>query len=92
MQQELDRRKIFCERYGLKSYGYRTDMNPFVGKIVCAKCGTTFGGKSWSNRDIACWKCKEKGCGMKVKEGDIQRVFITAWNSLVKNRESCVDK
>lgn len=91
VQEELERREVYCKEHGLRTYGYRSDVNPFNGKVICATCGAAFGRKSWSTRGIAYWTCKNDGCSGKLKEEALYNAFITAWNYTVKNRERFVE-
>ena len=92
VQEELERRDIYCKDHGLKTYGYRSDINPFCAKVVCAKCGATFGRKSWAKRGIAYWTCKSESCPGNVKEELLNNAFITAWNYTVKNRDKFMER
>ena len=87
VQEELERRDIYCQNYHLSMYAYRADKIPLNGRVVCAKCGHTFARKSWANRGVAYWTCKSDGCDGKIKEEVLYKAFITAWNNTVQNRD-----
>lgn len=92
VQQELERRDVYCQNHHLSMYAYRADKIPLNGKIVCAHCGYTFARKSWANRGIAYWTCKTEGCRTNIKEECLYRAFITAWNYTVKNKEKYMQR
>lgn len=92
VQQEFERREIYCQNYHLSMYAYRGDKIPLYGKIVCAHCGHTFARKSWANRGVAYWTCKSDGCGRNIKEETLNSAFVTAWNHIVKNREQFIKR
>lgn len=92
VQEELERRDIYCQNYHLSMYAYRADKNPLNGKVVCAECNHTFARKSWASRGIAYWTCKTEGCGSNIKEEVLHKAFITAWNYTVKNKEKYMQR
>ena len=87
VQEEFERRRVFCEEYHLAKYGYRSKHVPLTGKVVCSHCGYAFARKSWSTRDIVYWVCKSDNCKGRIKEETLNRAFVTAWNHVVKNRD-----
>nr|DAG19034.1 MAG TPA: integrase [Caudoviricetes sp.] len=91
VQEELERRDIYCQNHHLSMYAYRADKNPLNGKIVCARCGHTFARKSWASRGIAYWTCKSDKCDGNIKEKLLQKAFITAWNYIVQNRDKFLE-
>ena len=91
VQEELERRDIYCQNHHLSMYAYRADKNPLNGKIVCARCGHTFARKSWASRGIAYWTCKSDKCDGNIKEELLQKAFITAWNYIVQNRDKFLE-
>lgn len=92
VQEELERRDIYCQNYHLSMYAYRADKNPMNGKIVCGKCDHTYARKSWSNRSVAYWTCKTEGCSGNIKEEHLYKAFVTAWNYTVKNRQKYMER
>lgn len=92
VQEELERRDIYCQNYHLSMYAYRADKNPLNGKVVCADCNYTFARKSWASRGIAYWTCKTEGCGENIKEELLHRAFVTAWNYMVKNKDKYMER
>lgn len=92
VQAEFKRRDEYCRKYHLSVYAYRGDINPFNGKIVCAKCGYTFARKAWATRGIAYWKCKNNDCAGNIKEELLNKAFITAWNYTVEHKERFYEK
>jgi site-specific DNA recombinase len=92
VQEELERRNIYCQNYHLSMYAYRADKNVLNGKIVCRNCGYTFARKAWADRGIAYWTCKSSECNGNIKEEVLHKAIITAWNNIVKNREKEVKR
>lgn len=92
VQEELERREMYCQNYHLSMYAYRADKNPLNGKIVCGHCGHTFARKSWANRGIAYWTCKSDTCKGNIKEEVLHKAFITAWNHTVKNKDRFMER
>lgn len=92
VQEELERRNVYCQNYHLSMYAYRADKNPLNGKIICGHCGYTFARKSWANRGIAYWTCKSDSCKGNIKEEILNKAFITAWNHTVENRERFMER
>lgn len=92
VQEELERRNVYCQNYHLSMYAYRADKNPLNGKIICGHCGNTFARKSWANRGIAYWTCKSDSCKGNIKEEILNKAFITAWNHTVENRERFMER
>lgn len=92
VQEELERRNVYCQNYHLSMYAYRADKNPLNGKIICGHCGYTFARKSWANRGIAYWTCKSDSCKGNINEEILNKAFITAWNHTVENRERFMER
>lgn len=79
----------------------------FAARIVCADCGGWYGKKVWGSykgnktyrKEI--WRCNDKykrqgkpgkGCGTPhVTEEDIKSRFLTAFNSLMSERDSLIE-
>lgn len=68
--------------------------HPFSGKILCGECGGVYGSKVWhSNTQYRrmIWQCNEKNRGQHcspphLTNMQIQTAFLSAINSLLKNR------
>lgn len=87
VQQELIRRK--------SAKGYKTGSSIFSGKIVCGECGSFFGSKVWhsnSKYKRTIWQCNHKfNNNEKCKtphlyEDTVKQLFVSAFNSLIKNK------
>lgn len=50
-QLEADRRRAFVEKYNIGKVDYATIDNPFVGRVICGCCGSSFGRKVWNSTD-----------------------------------------
>lgn len=99
VQAEIDRRK---KRGSIGRCG-----SPFSGKIVCGECGGYYGKKVWGSyksdktyrKEIyQCnekYKHKDKGgrqCGTPfVTEDEVKERFLTAFNTLVENRDGLIE-
>lgn len=92
VQEELERRKVYCETYHLSKYAYKANTIPFSCKVICDHCGYAFARKSWATRGVAYWECKSDNCKGHIKEETINQAFVTAWNYVVKNREKYLEK
>lgn len=44
VQLEFERRRAYCEKYNIKKIDTRM---PFLGKVICGKCGATYGRQTW---------------------------------------------
>ena len=96
-QYELQRRRDYLSKHGLRCFGKNTDEQPFSCKVICAECGNIYQRKTWyrGNKVIKIWQCasryQEKGVvGCKsgnVREEDLDQGFIDAWNEIVENRD-----
>lgn len=99
VQLEFARREEFMKEHNLKRYGYGYATSPFCSKIFCGKCGSAYGRKSWSNRNIHYWQCnkrtKEKGIAgcrsENIKEELMKKAFVKAWNEIVLEREKLLE-
>ena len=94
VQLELERRAKYCDEVGLVNFGAASVDSPFISKVVCSCCGATYGRKCWCNRHQYFWVCKNKGIkhgdtchAVNVNDDALQKAFIIAWNSVVKNRD-----
>ena len=91
VQAEIERRKGLGRPSGCNS--------PFSVKIICGDCGGFYGSKVWGSntkyRRII-WRCNEKYKGGKkcntphVNEDDVKQRFLTAFNTLMGDREELI--
>lgn len=51
VQLEMERRRVFAERYNISKLDYATVENPFAGRVICRYCGSSFGRKVWNSTD-----------------------------------------
>ena len=87
VQAEVARRKREGGRY--------SGVSIFSGKIKCGECGGSFGAKVWHSTDKyrrVIYRCNKKYDGHKcqtphVIEEEIKTAFVTAFNTLVTERE-----
>jgi site-specific DNA recombinase len=95
VQLELERREAYIKEVDTKLYGYGANRNPFSCRVVCGHCNALYGRKSWGTRGVHLWQCKNHiidgklNCkGRNIKESDLNKAFIKAWNQIVSERES----
>ena len=91
VQAEISRRRSLGRAYSGNSV--------FASKLVCGDCGGFYGQKVWHSTDqyrkvIWCCNSKFKGdskCATPHLDADtIQRMFLTAYNLLMADRESVI--
>lgn len=100
VQQEFKRRDAYRKEHFLRHYGYGSHISPFCSKVICGYCGHIYGRKSWTKRGVHYWQCnkrfKEKGIvgcrGENVAETHLNKAFVIAWNEVVTERESLLQK
>lgn len=104
VQLEMERRKAFAEKYGMKKFDYATIKNPFAGKVICGKCGGVYGRKVWNSNDERfrrfVWRCNnkyrakgEKGCYNKhIDDKVLYQVFINTFNAMIENKDYFMEK
>ena len=98
VQAEIERRKSLGRPV--------TCSSPFAAKLVCGDCGGWFGKKVWGSykgdkthrKEV--WQCNDKykrqgkpgnGCRTPhITEDEIKARFLTAFNSLMENRDGLV--
>ena len=92
-QLELTRREAFRQRHNIHMVGSKTD-NQFCSKVFCGSCGARYMRRNWAAVKEVFWKCentgKQKGhicSAANVKEKDLKKAIMIAWNSLVQKRE-----
>lgn len=91
VQFEFARRKVLGGTYSGKS--------SLCSKLVCEDCGGFFGSKVWHSNDKyrrTVWQCNNKFKGEKtcqtprVDTETVQKMFLTAYNRLMKNRTEVI--
>ena len=94
VKMELDRRSDYCKEVGLSSFGMASVDSPFISRLVCAHCGSTYGRKCWRSRHQFYWTCRNREAknghichAENVNEEALQKAFVIAWNSIVKSRD-----
>lgn len=98
VQMEIDRRRDYLKAHGLRTMGRYTDSQPFSNRVFCAVCGNVFWrrtlSRSWGS--VKVWMCGQRyrekgkiGCAncLTLKESDLHRAFLTAWNGILENRD-----
>jgi len=93
VQLEMARRKSLGRRYSGNSV--------FGARLTCEDCGSFYGAKTWNSTNKykrTIWQCndkfkdKEQHCTTPhLTEDDIKTRFITAYNSLIPDRENILD-
>ena len=98
VQLEMKRRAEFREHHNVNTRGAVNDV-PFYQRVFCARCGGVFIRKYLQNRKAFSWKCqnaelkRHNTCfAENVKEATLQDVIVKAWNALVAERESYVNR
>lgn len=100
VQLEFERRKQYMEEVGATVYGYGADINPFSSRVVCGKCGTVCGKKSWKSRGVEFWECNNRckkkgiqGCASEnLPQDTLEQGFVKAWNQLLADRGKYLPK
>ena len=103
VQLEIARRKKYLEEHGTNSYSHMPETNPFASKIICGNCNKVFARKGWRSSkgfDRKVWQCSERykvkgvvGCTNRhVEEETLIKAYLMAWNALVENRESFLER
>lgn len=100
---ELERRERYLEEHETNSYSHNTERKPFASKIVCGSCNKVFSRKGWRSStgiDRKIWQCSERyrikgslGCDNRhVEEETLIKAYLMAWNALVENQESFLER
>ena len=87
----------------IKAYSSDLANNPFASKFICGECGEAFGRKKWRPRPAeyrSVWQCNARyrvkgvmGCANRhIDESTLEEIFVKAWNSLMENKEACMQK
>ena len=100
-QLEIQRRKDYMKRYGLRTMGRNTDEQPFTNRVFCGVCGQLFWRRTLYrlNGNIKAWMCASRCKGKSVKgcindtllEADLHKAFMMAWNAILENREEFLE-
>lgn len=97
VQLEMERRKVFAEKYGLQKVDYGIEANPLAGKIICGECGKYLGRRTriYKRKEFV-WICSNRyniGCNSKIICDEVlYKVFIKAFNSMVENKEKYIER
>lgn len=103
VQLEEQRRREYMKLHHIKAYSSDLANNPFASKIICGECGEAFGRKKWRPRPgeyRSVWQCNARyrvkgvmGCANRhIDESTLEEIFVKAWNSLMENKEACIQK
>jgi 23S rRNA maturation mini-RNase III len=102
VQLEIQRRKDYMKRYGLRTMGRNTDEQPFTNRVFCGVCGQLFWRRTLYrlNGSIKAWMCASKCKGKAVKgcindtllETDLHKAFVMAWNAMLENRDDFLER
>ncbi|KYH30788.1 hypothetical protein CLTEP_24970 [Clostridium tepidiprofundi DSM 19306] len=104
VQLELERRKAFAKKYGIKKIYYATVKNPFAGRVICGYCGSVFGRKVWNSTDErlrrVIWRCNnkykvkgKKGCENKhIDDKVLYQAFVNTFNAILENKAYFMEK
>ncbi len=98
VQLEIERRKNYRERYGVRSMGRYTDEQPFTNRVLCGSCSHIFWRRTFTRKNqgkVKVWLCGQRyrekgvvGCRSKtIKEAQLYEAFVTAWNRLIDHRD-----
>ncbi|WP_245331584.1 recombinase family protein [Clostridium algifaecis] len=104
VQLEIERRRVFAEKYNISKLDYATAYNPFAGRVICGHCGSTFGRKVWNSTDERLrriiWRCNkkytvkgEKRCQNKhIDDRVLYQAFINTFNAMIENKNYFMEK
>jgi site-specific DNA recombinase len=99
VQLEMERRRTFIEKYGLKKIEYALKNNIFSGRAICGHCGSSFGRKIWNSTDErlrrVVWRCNrkyavkgKKSCDNKhIDDSVLYKAFINTFNAMIENMD-----
>ncbi|MBR3998960.1 MAG: recombinase family protein, partial [Clostridia bacterium] len=86
--------------YRSKDAGKKSGVRLFSGKIKCGHCGEWYGSKVWHSNDPkyrkVVWQCNHKFDGTEkcnsphLTDDEIERLFISAVNKLIVQRETII--
>jgi site-specific DNA recombinase len=104
VQLEAERRRAFAKEHQVKRLEFSSEKHPFAGRVICGRCGKTYGRKVWNSpnerlRRII-WQCNnkylvkgEKGCESKhIDDKVLYQAFVNTFNAVVENREQLTPK
>ena len=105
VQLETERRKAYGEKHGIKQIDFaKVEDNPFVARVICGECGSSFGRKTWNSTDKSLkrriWQCNRKyevkgevRCVNKhIDDEVLYKAFISTFNALIENNEYFIEK
>lgn len=101
VQLEEQRRREYMKLHHIKAYSSDLANNPFASKIICGECGEAFGRKNGDHARVnievsgnAGYRVKGvMGCANRhIDESTLEEIFVKAWNSLMENKEACMQK
>ncbi len=104
VQLEIERRKEFCKEHMIQKLYYATTDNPLSGRIICGKCGRSYGRKVWNSNSEKfrriIWQCSGRyvkkgviGCDNSHIDDEVfYKAFVEAFNAVVKNKEHFMAK
>lgn len=102
VQLEIERRKQYVEEHKLQKYDYGFEDTAFAGHIICGECGRSYQRKIWhsNSKPVRLWQCGSKyqekgkvGCNNShIYDQKLNEIFISAFNALVKNKETFLSK
>lgn len=104
VQLEMERRKDYMERHGVRQLDFaKVEDNPFTGRVICGNCGGAFGRKTWNSTDEnlkrRVWQCNRKyevkgkiKCRNKHVDEEVLYKVFSSYNALVENREHLIEK
>lgn len=96
-KEEWDMVQLELQRRTKLRYSY-SSKNCFSSKLICADCGHLYGSKVWHSTDKykkTIWQCNykfdkknKKQCQTPtLNEDDIKKMFIKAYNEMIRNKE-----
>ena len=103
-QLEMERRRTFIEKYGLKKMEYALNNNIFSGRVICGQCSSSFGRKIWNSNDErlrrVVWRCNrkyavksKKSCDNKhIDDNVLYKAFINTFNAMIENKDYFMEK
>jgi DNA invertase Pin-like site-specific DNA recombinase len=92
VQEEFEKREAFPNRNG--------SAHIFSNRIICGKCGGSFGRKIWHSNDKyrrVVWQCNEKYKGevkcnnITLSEDEINKAIITAINKIIVEKDEIIE-
>lgn len=94
VQLEHQRQIDYCQKYGIIGLNNHTEQFPLAGRVICAECGGAYRIRGWCQKNNQVWRCvnnlPERGTcknGVKLPLNLPEKVFVAAWNQLVRERD-----